>query len=132
MADKKSILVVDDEADSLAYTEAVISESGDFEVLTATGGEEGLRIAQTQAPDLIILDMVMPGENGVSVFKRLLGDERTNTIPVIFLTGIAQVTGFPLTVEALEKNLGKAPHAVLEKPLNPLQLNGSIKSALGD
>ena len=60
MAAKKRILVVDDEADSRAFTEAVISESGDYEVLSATGGEEGLQIAQTEVPNLIILDMVMP------------------------------------------------------------------------
>lgn len=132
MAAKKSILVIDDEADSRAYTEAVISESGDFEVLSAVGGEEGYRIAHEKVPDLIILDMVMPGLNGAAVFKRLLEDEITKAIPVIFLTGIAQVTGLPLTIEAIEKNLGKAPHAVLEKPINPPQLSGSIKSALSD
>jgi putative two-component system response regulator len=131
MAGTKRVLIVDDEADSRAYTEAVVSEAGAFVIITASNGEDAIRIARTEVPALVILDMVMPGTNGISVFKRLSEDPKTKAIPVIFLTGISTVTGLPLTVEAIAKSVGAAPRAVLEKPLDPPALHAAITAAIG-
>lgn len=131
MAGTKRVLIVDDEADSRAYTEAVVSEAGTYEILTASNGEDAIRIARAELPALVVLDMVMPGTNGISVFKRLSEDPKTKAIPVIFLTGISTVTGLPLTVEAIAKSVGTAPKAVLEKPLDPPALHAAITAAIG-
>jgi len=62
----------------------------DLQVLTATRGDEGLRLARTQKPDLILLDIVMPGMMGTQVAEELSQDPATASIPVIFVTAIVK------------------------------------------
>ncbi len=79
------ILIIDDEED-IRNILKINLKSQHYEVFCAPGGEEGIEIARTQAPGLILLDMMMPGMNGNQVCKCLQEDDRTNKIPILFLT----------------------------------------------
>lgn len=82
----KKILVVDDEQRIVDLLYKFLSKEG-FTVSTATDGEGCLKLAKVLIPDLIVLDVNMPGMDGGDVVNKLLEDEKTKRIPVIFLTG---------------------------------------------
>ena len=81
----KSILAIDDDRTQLKTIQHILELKG-HTVLMSTSGEEGLDVAKTHRPDLIILDVLMPGMKGREVCKRLKADEATKNIPVLFLT----------------------------------------------
>ena len=83
---KAKILMVDDEKDLCYFVKANLEIVGNYEVLTATSGKEGLRSASWNKPDVILLDVMMPGMDGFEVLKKLKEDEKTESIPVIMLT----------------------------------------------
>ena len=83
----KKILVVDDTKDILLVVARRLQSWG-YQALTADSGEEGLRIAQEQLPDLILLDIMMPKMKGRDVCSRLKANSKTAQIPVIFLTAL--------------------------------------------
>ncbi len=82
----KKVLVVDNEKNILDMMSKFLSREG-FEVLTATNGINAIDLAKKSAPDLIILDVMMPGMDGGDIAANLLENEKTSYIPVIFLTG---------------------------------------------
>jgi PAS domain S-box-containing protein len=92
-----TILIIDDEPANLRVMSNYL-ENFDLEVLIARDGEAGLQKAQYGQPDLILLDVLMPGIDGFETCRRLKADETTQDIPVIFLTGIteteAKINGF--------------------------------------
>ncbi len=96
---KKKILTVDDEKDILNVLEYNLGNAG-FKVVTADDGAKALEIAKKEAPDLIILDIMLPGMEGTEVLKMIKKDEFTEKIPVIMLTArgeeIDRVLGFEL------------------------------------
>jgi len=81
----KTILIVDDERHILTMLEMNMKARG-FKSLTAERGDIALELAQTEQPDLILLDVMLPGLDGVEVCRRLKGDERTNRIPVLMVS----------------------------------------------
>jgi len=83
------ILIVEDEQD-IADLVAFNLQRQEFDTIIAHDGIEGVELALQHIPDLIILDLMMPGKDGISVFKDLRRDPRTNTTPVIMLTAKAQ------------------------------------------
>lgn len=83
---KYSVLLVDDELVNIKILSDVLKD--DYDVLFATGGEEGLCRAIESAPDIILLDVMMPQMDGYQVCARLQGDARTARIPVIFVTAL--------------------------------------------
>ena len=83
----KTILIVDDEQDLLTLLEIRLKTFG-FNVLTALDGEEGFRKAKEEKPDLILLDILMPIVDGVTMAANLRKDENTKKIPVVFLTSL--------------------------------------------
>ena len=85
------ILVIDDEAQNLDLLQAMLTSSG-YDVLLAGGGDEGLRMAREQKPDLILLDLMMPGLSGFEVCARVKTDPQTGGIPVLFVTALSQVS----------------------------------------
>ncbi|CAA7614100.1 putative Histidine kinase [Candidatus Terasakiella magnetica] len=80
------ILAIDDEPSNIDLLADIFSSS--YEVLTATEGTSGLEVAVTAMPDLILLDVMMPGIDGYEVCRRLKAEPLTSTIPVIFITGL--------------------------------------------
>ena len=84
----KRILIVDDNEKNLKLIRDVLQFKG-FSTLEATDGEAAVRIAQSDQPALILMDVQLPGMNGCEAMKAIKADERTRTIPVIALTAMA-------------------------------------------
>ncbi len=83
------VLIVDDEADILELVGVSLRRAG-FETAQAQDGNSAVKMAKKEQPDLIVLDLMLPGMDGFSVFKKLRKDARTRTIPVIMLTAKGQ------------------------------------------
>jgi len=116
---RKSVLVVDDDEGLLKTVQRILLTNG-FSVLTASSGEKGLQIANLQKPDLILLDVILPGMKGREVCARLKDDPNTRDIPVIFLTA----KDSPDDVQA-ERQAGAIAH--LTKPVHAKTLLASVK-----
>ncbi len=82
---KEKILVVDDEADILELIRHNLAREG-YQVMCAVSGESALKKARTEQPDLIVLDLMLPGIDGLEVARKLKGDNSTRSIPIIMLT----------------------------------------------
>jgi twitching motility two-component system response regulator PilH len=87
----KSILVVDDSPTDLRHLSDLLSKNG-YKVSTATNAEEALAKAKGQKPDLVLMDVVMPGQNGFQATRTLTSDEDTRHIPVIIVSTKGQET----------------------------------------
>ena len=87
-----NILAVDDEESFTFFIKLNLQKetSYNFKVTTANSGAEGLKLARAIRPDLILLDIMMPGMSGTEVAEELLMDARTKNIPIIFLTAVVQ------------------------------------------
>lgn len=88
MKDVHLILVVDDESVNLTILSWILDEAG-FHVLTASSGPEARELATRRQPDLILLDILMPGEDGYSVCRSLKQAPATQDTPVIFISGLS-------------------------------------------
>lgn len=82
---KKKILVIDDEGDLLKLVRIRLEASG-YGIVTLNSGVRAMHVARSERPDLILLDVVMPGKNGCDVCRELKADEATRGIPVIIFT----------------------------------------------
>ena len=89
MERKAKILLVDDDADFVESTK-IILESNPYEVIVAVNGDDCLRKAREDNPDLILLDIIMPVEDGFTAAERLKGDPQLAKIPLLMLTSFAQ------------------------------------------
>ncbi|MFH2001009.1 MAG: response regulator [Planctomycetota bacterium] len=87
---QKTILVIDDEPDILAFLTTLLEDNG-YIVMTAQNGREGTDAMQTQMPDLISLDISMPEKTGVKFYRELKSDPKLSKIPVVMVTGVADV-----------------------------------------
>ena len=120
--DKPTILVVDDTPDNLSLVSGLLKET--YKVKVANNGERGLKIAAADdAPDLILLDIMMPGIDGYEVCRLLKEDPKTADIPVIFLTAKAQAED-----EQMGLNLGAVDY--ITKPISPPILLARVKTQL--
>ena len=114
---KKKILIVDDELDMRIFLSTLLETSGYKPVMTRDG-TEGLMKAIEISPDLIILDIMMPGEGGVHMYRQLKTDTTLKEIPVIMLSAVALKT-FNHYIKMLNARLDNAipaPAAYMEKP----------------
>jgi DNA-binding response OmpR family regulator len=109
-----TVLVVDDEA-PIRLLCRVNLEAENMTVLEASDGEQGLEIARSEQPDVILLDVMMPGRSGWEVAEELLADDSTSGIPIIFLTARAEVRD-----RAKGIDLGGVDYVT--KPFNPVEL----------
>ena len=128
----KKVLVVDDDPDVRLFNITVVEENG-YEPLEATNGEEGMTLVQQEQPDLIILDVLMPRESGIKLYRRLKTDDTYKHIPVVILSGIAEKS-FLRSQKALAEFGGETvpePKAYLEKPVEVQELADTIKKILG-
>jgi len=119
---KASVLVVDDEQDILELVEYNLSKEG-YRVFTVTTGEDALRLARSQLPDAVILDLMLPGVDGLEVCRSLKGDPTTAHIPIVMLTAKGSEADI---VSGLE--LGAADYVT--KPFSPRVLTARIKAVL--
>jgi CheY-like chemotaxis protein len=87
---KKRILIIDDERDLCRMVKFNLERTKQYEVLFATDGRSGIEIAGSKKPDLILLDIKMPGKSGGEIAEELLDDPSTRSIPIIFLTALVK------------------------------------------
>lgn len=127
----RKVLVVDDEPDAVEFVKIVLEEAG-YDVLSAHDGEAGMAVARAQSPDLMILDVQMPGKDGFTVFSEMAQDEQLGSIPVVMLTGISEKTGLPFSSEDMGEYFGNEPAAYIEKPVDPQALQETVQKVLGD
>jgi CheY-like chemotaxis protein len=120
---KKRILFVDDEANVRKVVKICLESLVGWEVLLATSGQEGLTGAETEKPDAILLDGMMPGMDGVTFLKRLQSNPAIQSIPVVFLTAKAGLTE-PHRYRALGAS------GAIAKPFDPMTLAAEIAHAL--
>lgn len=117
------VLVIDDNQDNLISLKAVVSDHlPNVNVLTALSGELGLALAHAEDPDVILLDIVMPGMDGYEVCRRLKDDGTLKTIPVLFLTALR--TDRDSRIKAMK--LGA--EGFLSKPYDEIELSAQIQS----
>ena len=117
-----TVLVIDDEAPIRLLCRVNLEAEG-MEVLEAADGPSGLETARAQTPDVILLDVMMPGLDGWRVAEELLDDGRTESIPIIFLTARAE-----LRDRARGIDLGGVDYVT--KPFNPVELAPLVRRLL--
>lgn len=120
---KEKILVVDDDPDLLWVVGHRLKSKG-FKVITAPDGETAVKKAEKKMPDLIILDMIMPGLSGYEVAKLLKENDKTKDIPIIILTGKAK------EVSDRVKGLEVGAFYYITKPYEPVDFLNKVKEAL--
>jgi len=127
MEKRAKILLVDDDADFVESTKTVL-ESKPYDVIVAKNGEEGLRKAKENRPDLIILDVIMPVKDGFTAAEQLKKDPQLSRIPTLMLTAFAEKhaeasipvsRGFTLEAEDY-----------IEKPVTPEELLARVDKQL--
>ncbi|MFH2048216.1 MAG: response regulator [bacterium] len=126
MPDMKTILVVDDEPDILRWLTLLFENNG-YRVVTAKDGLEGMEKARSEKPDLITLDISMPTESGVKMYRNLNNDENLNGIPVVLVTGATPMLNtFLSKIKKLKK-----PAGFMEKPVKDTDLLEKVKEIIG-
>ena len=119
---REKILVVDDEEDILELLRFNLSRDG-YRVVCASSGEQGLKLARSEMPDLIVLDLMLPGVDGLEVTRHLKDDPKTKAIPVTMLTAKGEESDI---VTGLE--LGADDY--ITKPFSPRVLLARVKAVL--
>ncbi len=118
----KRILVIDDTKDILQVLSRRLDSWG-YDVVTADSGEEGLRLAHEQRPDLILLDIMMPRMKGRDVCAQLKASEDTRAIPVIFLTALG-------LADHIKAGMDLGAEDYIVKPFEPAELKERIAVCL--
>lgn len=118
---RKNILIVDDEKDVLTVLEKGLTAEG-YSVITASNGDEAIDLAKSKHPDIVILDVLMPGMDGGEVAMKLKDSPETKNIPIVFLTGM-----FPERKESEDFRM-VADHVLFEKPYDILKLTNVIEN----
>ncbi len=120
----KKILIIDDEDDIREVAALSLETVAGWEVIVANSGAAGVERAKKDRPDVILLDVMMPGMDGPTTFRELQKAPTTSSIPVILLTAKVQSAD-----QRRFADLGV--RAVLTKPFDPLLLSSQIESVLG-
>ena len=116
--DKNRVLIVDDEPGNIKILSSVLAS--DYALSVATSGAQALQIAEVQAPDIVLLDMVMPEMDGIQVCEALKANEATKNIPVIFVTSMS---------DSVNEERGLEAGAVdyISKPISPPIVHARVK-----
>lgn len=118
----KKILVIDDHPDNVFILQDRLERDG-FEVVTAYDGESGINKTVEEMPDLILLDIMMPGISGYDVCKTIVNNEKTKDIPIILVTALTDA-------KDLKEGLQLGAYDYIKKPFNKTELIARINSAL--
>jgi len=128
----RTVLSVDDEDHIREFVSTVLEENG-YTPIQATNGEEAMDIIKQQKPDLVIMDILMPKESGIRLYRELKTSESLKNIPVIIYSGVAKRTA--LRAQAAQTESGGEsvpdPDAYLEKPVTAERLAAAVKKILG-
>jgi len=118
----KKVLVIDDQLDNLITLKAILKLSGsEYKIFTAITGSLGIEIAEKEQPDVILLDIIMPGMDGYEVCSYLKGQTLTAHIPIVMVTALKTDSNSHI------KGLEKGADLFLTKPIEPLELIAQLK-----
>ena len=120
--DTKKILVVDDQPGNVFLLQDRLNREG-FEVITAYDGTSGIKVAREQNPDLILLDVMMPGIDGFEVCREISSNNFTNHIPIILVTALN-------SSEDTQKGFDCGAFDFIKKPFNKIELLARVKAAV--
>ena len=118
----QTILIIDDDIDTLKLVGIMLERKG-FRILASTTGKKGLQLAMEEAPDLILLDIMIPDINGYEISRSIRSNPKTDSIPIIMFTARSQVDD---KVEGLEAGAD----AYITKPARPRELFAQVNSIL--
>ncbi len=124
----KKAVVIDDEVDLTSYLSAILEEHG-FEVRSANDARTGEDLILEETPDVILLDLMMPGRTGIQLFTRLRGNDATREIPLVMVTGIKEQTGIDWG-DIVDRYRVRQPDGFIEKPIEPERLMSVIDEIL--
>lgn len=117
----RSLLYVDDDPDIREIVQMSLSLDGEMNVLLSDGGERALTKMRVEQPDLVVLDVMMPGMDGPAIVKRMRGDEELKHIPVVFMTAKANP-------EEVTRLIDLSAIGVIAKPFDPMALGNQVKA----
>jgi CheY-like chemotaxis protein len=120
---RKKILIVDDSSTVLLMEKMILS-GGPYDVVSARDGQEGVEKAQSELPDLILMDVIMPRLNGFEACRRIREGDSTRAIPVIMVSTRGEM-------ESLESGYQAGCSDYVTKPINGLELISKVRSHLG-
>ena len=123
IVDTPNILLIDDEPEMGRSVERVLEAGGEFNVSVAYDGPSGFKAARNATPDLILLDILMPGMDGIETLRTLKGDDRTRSIPVVMVTAVKDK-------ETMRTAMYEYPEQYLVKPVVPDDLRRVVRSRL--
>jgi CheY-like chemotaxis protein len=126
MSKKPKVLVIDDDAD-LVSSLTVVMEGAGWQVSSAENGAVGISRAREETPDLVILDVLMPRQDGLTTYEQLRADPMLRKIPIIVLTSVSEKLGIGFSAEEFKTHYGHGPEAFLEKPFVPKKLLDTVK-----
>lgn len=121
--DTPNILLIDDEPEMGRSVERVLEAGGEFNVSVAYDGLSGFKAARNATPDLILLDILMPGMDGIETLRTLKGDDRTRSTPVVMVTAVKDK-------ETMRTAMYEYPEQYLVKPVAPDDLRRVVRSRL--
>ena len=130
---EKRILIVDDEDEVREFVSTVLEENSYVPVI-ATNGEEAMDMIRQNRPDLVILDILMPKQSGIRMYRELKTTDSFKDIPVVIYSGVAKRT-FLRTQAARTEMGGESvpdPEAYIEKPAKPEYVAGVVRKILMD
>ncbi len=119
MKELRLILLIEDEPDIQEIVRSALELVGGYDVISAYDGKEGYELAIQKQPQLILLDMMMPGINGMETFALLHANPETKGIPIIFMTAKVQQ-------HEIESYLALGSVALIPKPFDPMSISGQI------
>ncbi len=120
---QKKILLIDDDSGVHLITTPILTNAG-YQVVSAKSGEQGIQVALDQRPDLILLDVIMPGIKGRELCVKIKSYAVLKGIPVVFFTALDSDDAI-----AAELKLGAVAH--LTKPVDPAELVKTVKEIIG-
>jgi len=121
--DKKRVVVVEDDADFQKLVDMMLS-GADVEIVAAADGQGALDAIRAHAPDLVILDLLLPDMNGWEVFMQMRREDESSNVPVIILSGVGTRYDRTFSLQVAQV------HDYLTKPCLPSRLRASVASAL--
>jgi len=146
----KKVLVVDDDVNTVKFLSAALEQNG-YEAIGAHNGQEGLEKVKSEKPDALILDVMMPKKTGFVLFKQLRRDEEFKDLPVIMLTGVAEVLDdldsqsedtherpydalrekMRQTIKEMKEEGLVKPDMFIDKPIDPELVVSKIRELIG-
>jgi CheY-like chemotaxis protein len=117
------VLVIEDDRSIQIVLELALTRMGHCQVLMAADGPQGLAMIQEHKPDVVLLDLMLPGMDGFEICERAKADETTRSIPIIFLTAQPQPA-------AIERAMSLGAAAYIIKPFDPMKIIDQINEVL--